>query len=440
MRFNADVLSLFLKKVYGGFDTSNEVEPVMWREVLRVINEGTVEGLSQAAAPPAHDRMFYESLRHSNEVFAAFKVHAMGEEMAARLFDSEGSLKPFGKWVNDVAGISSHQVGSWLRTEYDTAVIRAHAAADWREFERNRDIFPNLRWMPTTSPDPESSHRQYWQSGLTLPVDDPFWNSHHPGDRWNCKCSLEATDDPVVRPAGMEAAAPQKGLENNPGKDGHIFNDTHPYFPDKCSRCEFYKPGIKGRLPHLWNASKKDCFNCPYINSKLEKIKTSDIIPPKVDAYKEVYKGMVFTSPYHGENEKEENERLAKFIADKLKSKVYLLPRLDPENPEQKALRSKLLPQGVFENKNPDYLIGGRLFDGKSMYGMRRNATPKQQKNAIENHIKKAKKQADNIILQIPSFVPRETIHRTVTNYLSRSKKQRIVMVHWKNKLLIYGQ
>lgn len=165
----------------------------MWREVLRIINEGTVEGLAKAKTPPTHEEYFYKALRHSNEVFAAFKVHTMGQDMAAKLYDSKGQLKPFGKWVEDVSAISSHQVGSWLQTEYDTAVIRAHAAADWREFERNKDILPNLRWMPTTSKEPESSHRAYWQMKLTLPVDDPFWNEHHPGDRWNCKCSLEAS-------------------------------------------------------------------------------------------------------------------------------------------------------------------------------------------------------------------------------------------------------
>lgn len=240
----------------------------MWREVLRIINEATVEGLSQADVPPAHDRMFYERLRHSNEVFAAFKVHAMGQEMAAKLLDDKGRLKPFRKWVEDVSSIASHQVGSWLQTEYDTAVIRAHAAADWREFLRNKDVMPNLRWMPTTSPNPESSHRQYWQSGLTLPIDDPFWNSHHPGDRWNCKCSLEATDEPVVRPADMKTATPQKGLENNPGKDGHIFNDTHPYFPDKCSHCFAKKGGFKNKLKNFFlNANQaKDCHDCKFID------------------------------------------------------------------------------------------------------------------------------------------------------------------------------
>lgn len=240
--------------------------------MLRVINEGTVEGLSQAKTPPTHDRLFYQNLRHSNEVFAAFKVHQMGEDMAAKLFDASGNIKSFDKWLRDVSSISSHQVGAWLRTEYDTAVIRAHAAADWQEFERNKDIFPNLRWMPTTSPEPESTHAAYWRMKLTLPVDDPFWNEHHPGDRWNCKCSLEATDEPVVRPAGLEPTLPQRGLENNPGKDGHTFSDKHPYFPSDCSHCFAYKKGgITNRLKALFLNREKDCYNCPFIDGCIDR-------------------------------------------------------------------------------------------------------------------------------------------------------------------------
>lgn len=272
VRFDADVLAQFLRNIYKGFDTDHGIEATMWREVLRIINEGTVEGLAKAKTPPTHEQDFYEALRHSNEVFAAFKVHTMGVEMASKLHDADGKLKPFGKWVEDVGSISSHQVGSWLQTEYDTAVIRAHAAADWREFERNKNIMPNLRWMPTTSKEPESSHRAYWQMKLTLPVDDPFWEEHHPGDRWNCKCSLEATDDPVVRPVGMEPTKPQRGLENNPGKDGHTFSDKHPYFPNKCSQCFAYKKSsLKNRLKYVFHNREKDCYDCPFIDGCLEK-------------------------------------------------------------------------------------------------------------------------------------------------------------------------
>ena len=241
-------MQAFLQRIHNKPELAEGIDPGLWSAVVKVINEATVEGLSQSNASSTHDEEFYRALRHSNEVFAAFKVHSLAGEVAKNLLDSDGKLKPFSQWVDDVKGITSHHVGAWLRTEYDTAVIRAHNAADWREFERNKDILPNLRWMPTTSPSPEGSHHEYWTAKLTLPIDDPFWNTHHPGDRWNCKCSLEATDDPVNRPADMDAPLPQKGLENNPGKDGHIFNDTHPYFPDKCSQCSFYKPGIKGQI------------------------------------------------------------------------------------------------------------------------------------------------------------------------------------------------
>jgi hypothetical protein len=412
----------------------------MWQEVLRIINTATVEGLAQSSAP-THSQMFLQNLRHSNEVFAAFKVHTMGREMAAKLFDADGRLKPFSQWKRDVSGIASHQVGAWLRTEYDTAVIRAHAAADWQEFERNKDIFPNLRWMPTTSPEPESSHAVYWKAKLTLPIDDPFWIDHHPGDRWNCKCSLEATDDPVVRPEGMDPAKPQRGLENNPGKDCHIFSDKHPYFPENCGKCPFNK-GFRNLLLSPFRNEKKHCHSCGKVDTPMkvaaEKVRSMhDVPPPSVETYIPSHNGMVLTSPYHGENEVDGNKRLGAFIADKLGRRVYLLPRLDPDSKYLAPLRQSLLPPGVFERKNPDFYIGGRLFDGKSMLGIKRSTNDKYH-NTILNHIKAAKKQADNVVLEIPKFVSRRVIHDTVRGYLSQSKKNRIIIVKHGNKCYVY--
>lgn len=138
----------------------------MWHELLRLLHEAAVLGLARGDYQPRHNDDFLNAMRHGNEVLAAFKVHAMGEAMAAKLLDSNGRLKPFEQWLNDVQSISSHHVGAWLRTEYNTAVLRAHAAADWQEFVRNKDVMPNLRWMPTTSPDAEASHRSY----VSIPI------------------------------------------------------------------------------------------------------------------------------------------------------------------------------------------------------------------------------------------------------------------------------
>ena len=251
----------------------------MWREILRIINEGTVEGLSRSNYP-VHEEAFLNALRHSNEVFAAMKTHQMGEDMAKKLLDGHGKLKSFAQWKDDVSSIASHHVGPWLKTEYNTAIVRAHAAADWREFERNKDILPNLRWMPTTAAEPDSAHKAYWQMKLTLPIDDPFWNEHHPGDRWNCKCSLEATDEPEIRPKELEYAKPQRGLESNPGKTGEMFSDTHPYYPNSCHSCPFNK-GIRNKAKSFFRNEKKHCNECSKINAIINDDEKKNILKAK---------------------------------------------------------------------------------------------------------------------------------------------------------------
>lgn len=275
------MLEGFLHKVYEGFDTSSDIEPTAWREVLRIMNEASVEGIIESGYT-THEESFLENIRHSNEVFSAFKVHSMGVKMAERLHDEQGHLRSFEEWKASVRGIASHQVGSWLRTEYDTAVLRAHQASDWQEFERNRDILPNLRWMPTTSPSPDTLHESFWARALTLPIDDPFWMKNHPGNRWNCKCSLEATDDPATveewrsdKEVNKETA--QAGLENNP-RDGRIFSDKHPYFPKSCGACPFYKAKggfVRNLLGRIFENQEKDCHNCQYVDGQIATAKYS---------------------------------------------------------------------------------------------------------------------------------------------------------------------
>ena len=151
--------------------------------------------------------------------------------MAAQLLDSEGKLKPFEQWSKEVQPIATHQMEHWLKTEYDTAVIRAHQAADWRQFEREKDILLNLKWLPSTSIHPGADHKIFW--GTVLPVDHPFWKSHRPGDRWNCKCPLTSTDEPCTPmdgiPEGGDDDKPADGLKGNPGQTGELFDKSHPY-------------------------------------------------------------------------------------------------------------------------------------------------------------------------------------------------------------------
>jgi phage gp29-like protein len=227
--FDYGVLDAALERIYrGAIDPGNEIETGLFNAFRDILNRAVDEAFPGIKAGDG-DFGLYEQLRSSNDVFAAFKTHKMQNEVAAELLDGDGALKSFSEWKRDVQGIVDHHVDHWLRTEYDTAVIRAHHAANWREFERERKVLPRVRWLPSTSVNPRESHRVFWNR--IFEMDDPFLNIHRPGNEWGCKCGLEATDEPATDNSKLptKGGGPSPGLGGNPGITGRIFSDDHPY-------------------------------------------------------------------------------------------------------------------------------------------------------------------------------------------------------------------
>lgn len=178
------------------------------------------------------DADFRAAVKYNNAVYAAFRTHRLQNDIAAQISDTEGNIKPFVDFERDVEKyVEPTHLRAWLKTEYDTTVRRIHLAADWRRFEREKDILPNLRWIPSTSAEPGEDHRVFWN--IVRSVNDSFWSHHCPGDRWNCKCGLEATDSEITPddklPEGTSKDIPMDGLENNPAIDGKVFSENNPY-------------------------------------------------------------------------------------------------------------------------------------------------------------------------------------------------------------------
>lgn len=236
-----DVVMQFVRNIYEKKVGKGKIDAKMWNEYVRIYRDAVAKGygMSRNQSFDRSSRMA-EQIEHNIEVFSAFKTHNQQELMAQQML-KDGKRVSFEEFKANVEPIARHHNGAWLETEYATASLRAAQAADWQEFKENADIFPNLKWMPTTSAKPdEVVHGTY--SGLSgvqviLPINDPFWDNHRPGDRWNCKCSLEQTDEPSLHETNARAATlaergkptGQKGLQANPGKKGEIFDMSHPY-------------------------------------------------------------------------------------------------------------------------------------------------------------------------------------------------------------------
>lgn len=289
----------------------------------------------------------------------------MQNDMAQLLLDDDGNLKTFEQWRKEAQPIASHQCGAWLRTEYDTAVIRAHQAADWLQFQREKDVLPNLCWVPSTSPNPGKDHRHFWNT--ILPVDDPFWTQHRPGDRWNCKCSLTSTDEPptAVPATKSKNDRPQPGLDNNPATDRKLFADTHPY------------------IAH------------PYPGAQ----KAVDKLIEEQDRYRElaVKNGRLRIHEGHGKREKKENVRIGTYLAEKHGYEIDLLDNPDNKKSADSFNRTLGIEQEYKTAKNPTV-------------------------NSIDRLIREAKNQAGDIVLCIESDIPWKDLAAAIRNRVKRSE------------------
>ena len=373
-----DLVRRVLEAVHGG--RAEEIDPGLFRAVLELLGEAADEGERRSSVAPGEE--FRQRVDYNNAVFAAFKVHRFQGDLVRQLTDSNGVLKPFNQWLNDVQGIVSHHCGTWLRTEYDTAVIRMQQASDWQRFERDKDIMPCLEWMPSTSLHPGADHKVFW--GTVRPVDDPFWTSHRPGDRWNCKCWLQNTDKaPTPLPEGMEEKEnrPAPGLDNNPGQDAKLFADSHPYI------AEAY-PGAEETVEKTL---------------KKEKIEKFDNVP--------VRNGSVRVSSMHGKKERAENIRVATYLAEKYGYDIDLIA-----NPEgRKSADSFNRTLGIEQ----EYKV---------------NSTP--TKSSIDNLLRSGAKQADHIVLVIDSEIPLGELRNAIKDRVERTAniKSIVLSINKKDK------
>lgn len=87
-----------------------------------------------------------------------------------------------------------------LRTIYNTNVRMSMASGHWVRIQRQKDVFPYLRYLPSTSEHKRPLHMTWY--GILLPVDHPFWQTHFPPNGWGCKCHFEQVTERQLKRKG----------------------------------------------------------------------------------------------------------------------------------------------------------------------------------------------------------------------------------------------
>ena len=159
--------------------------------------------------------------------FSGFKTHAVQQAMQEKLTDAEGKVRPFADFRADALEVSQLYNVDYLQTEYNTAVGSAQMASKWSEFSDGA----MLTYRTVGDGLVRAEHAEY--DGITLPKDDPFWDSFYPPCDYNCRCDVVETDadaTPTAQDTLDSLPEPPEEFRNNSGKGGEVFNAEHPYF------------------------------------------------------------------------------------------------------------------------------------------------------------------------------------------------------------------
>lgn len=179
----------------------------------------------------------------------------------------------------------------------------------------------------------------------------------------------------------------------------------------------------------------EEWYGTPPEKNDVKQNASSHAEPPHMETYRqEKDSPKVFVCDLNQEAEREENVRMAKFLAEKLNEIVYVLPHIQPTSKDAEMLRKEYFPNGVKENKNPDYFFMGRFVDGKKMIS--EPGEIKLTKRKIQKRLNDAFKQADDVFLEIPKSFERKWIEDAVKGELNTSSTYHVVYVKHGDELL----
>jgi len=237
-------INSYIKQVFKGKHKKGDIPSVLFDETVINLEKAVNEGFGVVEyGEPNYD--FQYELKHNVAVFTAFKGHAQNIELVEALTDDNGKLRNFNDYQKTVKPITQKYNSLWLEAEYDIAVKASRGAAQWKEFERTAELYPNLEYLPSTAGEQREEHKAYY--GMIKPITDPVWDTLTPPNGWGCNCSLRKSRK---TPDTNEVATlkPIPGIAGNSGKSGQLFTANHPYVKNTTPKA---RKSIQNQLESL---------------------------------------------------------------------------------------------------------------------------------------------------------------------------------------------
>lgn len=242
IKYSKKQIDLLMEAVYEGRITTGNLPEGLYFAIAENLKSGLYEGFGGALTDfgiGTKDFALLSELRENIYMFSGAKTYQQVREMEDAAKELSGLItetKSFSDFKNEALKIYEKYNEDWLQSEYNTAKGQARNASQWNTIENEKDVFPNLRYSAVI--DERTSEICEPLDGIILPVDDPLWDKYSPLNHFNCRCFLEQmgkyddyelTDKSTIDVETLNDTV-QDEFKMNPGKDGYVFSDKHPYF------------------------------------------------------------------------------------------------------------------------------------------------------------------------------------------------------------------
>lgn len=333
-------------------------------------------------------------LKNNLTRMAAAKANYTVELLKKARIEANGSKEAYTKKAKRIIS----RANTTQAAEYNAAVHRTRVFKQYKRFEENKRLFPNIEWLRTRSASPREAHLAY--VGRVWPIGDPFLLQNQPGCVWGCKCDWKNTSKPVTENSDVKIVAPSPGLEGNPAFTNELVTDKHPYFKR-----------VEKHIPELGVLNNPD---------ELVYLKKTDA------------NGKAFLMHYNNRNEQElANNVKAISVLNEIGfgKEIKLLPRIYKKH---EVLRQRYYGKAFQELHKfdcPDAMIDGRLVEFKS--SNRRNASKR---------ILQASKKADIVYLEMNADVSDDFITKFVEEQWESSDRLNLhtIIIRYNGKAKVH--
>lgn len=220
-----------LEKIYLNTNPNTHLNKELFEASYNNFAHALIQGFgipSYSTVLPSPDIELLSKLHQSAIYFTARKTVLQVMQLTALLPNEEkATTRSFAEFKKLSKGIIGSYNQEWLLTEYTTATVSARVARQWQGFLADADLYPNIKYLHTSSPNPRAEHEVY--VGTVLPINHVWWLTHTPPIDWNCDCGITNTDEESTELPEEQEPVPLV-FQNNPAISGELFNiPAHTY-------------------------------------------------------------------------------------------------------------------------------------------------------------------------------------------------------------------